>query len=63
MLKITGFVLSLTSILTVSTALADPLPVVAVNREVGLSMTGIFDNLVGGMDRSRKVLAADGRPN
>ncbi|WP_336946802.1 hypothetical protein [Asaia sp. HN010] len=48
MLKISGFVLSLASILTVSTALADPLPVVAVNREVGLSMAGIFDNLVGG---------------
>ncbi|RUT27258.1 hypothetical protein C0V97_03375 [Asaia sp. W19] len=42
------FTAALLSVLTVSTALADPLPVVAVNREIGLSMAGIFDNLVGG---------------
>lgn len=48
MRKLSGLMLSLASCLSVSTALADPLPVVAVNREVGLSMAGIFDNLVGG---------------
>ena len=48
MRKISGLVLSLASALSVSTALAAPLPVVAVNREVGLSMAGQFDNLVIG---------------
>ncbi|WP_051537256.1 hypothetical protein [Asaia prunellae] len=48
MSKFSGLVLSLASILTVSTALADPLPVVAVNREIGLSMAGLFDNRVSG---------------
>lgn len=42
------FAAAFLSALTVSTALAGPLPVVAVNREIGLSMAGIFDNLVGG---------------
>ncbi|GBQ14176.1 hypothetical protein [Swaminathania salitolerans] len=36
------------STLSISGALADPLPVVAVNREIGLSMAGLFDNRVNG---------------
>lgn len=48
MRKLSVFAASLFSVLTVSTALADPLPVVAVNREIGLSMAGLFDNRVSG---------------
>lgn len=46
--KLPVIVASFLSVLSVGSALADPIPVVAVNREIGLSMAGIFDNLVGG---------------
>lgn len=46
--KLPVLFVSFLSVLSVGTALADPKPVVAVNREVGVSMAGIFDNQVGG---------------
>jgi len=48
MRKLPALAASFISVLSISSALADPIPVVAVNREIGLSMAGIFDNLVGG---------------
>lgn len=55
MKKLPLLVASFLSILSVGSALADPVPVVAVNREIGLSMAGLFDDIVRGYSDSYRT--------